>query len=119
MPAPPSDPLVVALVGTDHHPFDRLVRWMDDWAAERSVRVVVQHGSARPPESTEGVRLFPLYQLESLLADAARPRGGGPGAGGGGAVQDRRGLAVALDEALAAPATQRIPPSARDVTATA
>ena len=158
MSASPSEPLVVALVGTDHHPFDRLVRWMDDWAAERSVRVVVQHGSARPPESTEGVRLFPVDELESLLADAtAVVCHAGPGtiaavraaglrpivvardpslgehvddhqqrflsavarAGDAVAVQDPRGLAVALDEALADPATQRIPPSAPDVTATA
>jgi UDP-N-acetylglucosamine transferase subunit ALG13 len=41
-------PLVVVTVGTDHHRFDRLVRWMDDWYAERggTVRVVAQTGTA-------------------------------------------------------------------------
>lgn len=36
-------------VGTDHHPFTRLIDWVDAWAADRSdVHLVVQHGSARP-----------------------------------------------------------------------
>ena len=38
--------LVLALVGTDHHPFDRLVRWMDAAASfHPEARFVVQHGA--------------------------------------------------------------------------
>ncbi len=74
------DPLVVALVGTDHHPFDRLVHWVDAWAGARPARVVVQHGSARPPEHAEGVRLLPVDELEELLRGAtAVVCHGGPG----------------------------------------
>jgi UDP-N-acetylglucosamine transferase subunit ALG13 len=77
-----SKPLVLALVGTDHHPFDRLVGWVDTWAAAgaRDVRVVVQHGSARPPAHAEGVRVLPPDELDDLLRTAtAVVCHGGPG----------------------------------------
>ncbi|MGO1259272.1 MAG: glycosyltransferase [Brachybacterium sp.] len=40
-------------VGTDHHPFTRLLDWIDEWMEERTpgsvdVNLVVQHGAARP-----------------------------------------------------------------------
>jgi UDP-N-acetylglucosamine transferase subunit ALG13 len=65
--------LVVALAGTDHHPFDRLVAWMDAAAARRSdVRFVVQHGSAtRPPHVAEGQEFLTQTLLRTLLAEAA------------------------------------------------
>ena len=48
-------PLVLALSGTDHHPFDRLVHWMDDAAARHpDVRFLVQHGRSTPPTIAEG-----------------------------------------------------------------
>lgn len=79
-PTSPSKPLIVALVGTDHHPFDRLVRWVDAWAGARDARVVVQHGTASPPEHAEGVRLLPGDELAELLASAtAVVSHGGPG----------------------------------------
>jgi UDP-N-acetylglucosamine transferase subunit ALG13 len=47
--------LVLALAGTDHHPFDRLVRWVDDAATRHGdVRFVVQHGTSAPPRVAEG-----------------------------------------------------------------
>jgi len=81
MAPPRSEPLVVALVGTDHHPFDRLVGWVDAWAAgARDARVVVQHGSARPPAHAEGVRVLPPEELSDLLSRAtAVVCHGGPG----------------------------------------
>lgn len=45
--------LVFATVGTDHHPFDRLVMWMDGWAgtpAAAGVRCLVQSGTSVTPE---------------------------------------------------------------------
>jgi len=40
---------VFVTVGTDHHPFTRLIDWVDDWAAEQEdVHLVVQHGATRP-----------------------------------------------------------------------
>ncbi|MDP9185297.1 MAG: glycosyl transferase family 2, partial [Actinomycetota bacterium] len=78
--SPSSKPLILALVGTDHHPFERLVRWVDAWAGTRAARVVVQHGSARPPEHAEGVRLLPVAELDELLQVAtAVVCHGGPG----------------------------------------
>jgi UDP-N-acetylglucosamine transferase subunit ALG13 len=46
-------PLVVVTVGTDHHRFDRLVRWVEHWFAERggAVRVAAQTGTAAPSQS--------------------------------------------------------------------
>ncbi len=80
MPPSPSEPLVVALVGTDHHPFERLVRWVDAWAGSGAVRVVIQHGSAHPPEHATGVGVLPADELASLLAGAtAVVCHGGPG----------------------------------------
>ena len=29
----PGEPLLLVTVGTDHHPFDRLIRWADAWLA--------------------------------------------------------------------------------------
>jgi UDP-N-acetylglucosamine transferase subunit ALG13 len=53
-PRPPVEtaveaPLVVVTVGTDHHRFDRLVRWMDHWYSQQpgEIRVVAQTGTAQ------------------------------------------------------------------------
>ncbi|WP_314649382.1 glycosyltransferase [uncultured Microbacterium sp.] len=44
---------VFVSVGTDHHPFARLIDWIDAWAAEHpDVALTVQHGSS--PASVEG-----------------------------------------------------------------
>lgn len=41
---------VLVTVGTDHHPFDRLVGWCDAWAAAHPEHTVtIQHATARPP----------------------------------------------------------------------
>jgi UDP-N-acetylglucosamine transferase subunit ALG13 len=63
--------LVLALVGTDHHPFDRLVDWMDDAARRhRGARFVVQHGASREPLVAEGHAFLDQGRLHELL-DAA------------------------------------------------
>jgi UDP-N-acetylglucosamine transferase subunit ALG13 len=74
--------LVVALAGTDHHPFDRLVTWVDAAAARHpDVRFLVQHGSAtRPPVLAEGQEFFTHDRLTALLSEAtAVICHGGPG----------------------------------------
>ncbi len=46
-------------VGTDHHPFDRLVEWAERWSvAHPEDTVVVQHGTTRPPVGVEHAELF-------------------------------------------------------------
>jgi UDP-N-acetylglucosamine transferase subunit ALG13 len=44
-------PLVVVTVGTDHHPFTRLISWFDRWMARQGQQVdgVVQYGTAAAP----------------------------------------------------------------------
>ena len=63
--------LVVVSVGTDHHPFDRLVGWMDRWAGEHpAVEVIIQRGSAAPTEWAESHELIPYDELCDLFARA-------------------------------------------------
>ena len=65
-------PVVLFLVGTDHHPFTRMVRWADEYARTRGgkVRVVVQHGPTAPPDVAEGFVLVPHAELLALIGDA-------------------------------------------------
>jgi UDP-N-acetylglucosamine transferase subunit ALG13 len=80
MPSPEDLPLVVVAVGTDHHPFDRLVSWVDGWASERTARVVIQHGTSIRPRAAEGVSVVSPATLQSLFAGAvAIVTHGGPG----------------------------------------
>ena len=58
-------PLVLVVVGTDHHPFDRAVGWADEWAASHpDRRVLVQYGTSRRPTTAEGHDLLPIGELE-------------------------------------------------------
>ncbi len=71
-PSPGALAVVVSL-GTDHHPFDRLVQWADDWVrtareSGRSVRYTVQHGASRPSDLAENVAILPRDALLALLA---------------------------------------------------
>ncbi len=82
MSIPSPLPLVMLVVGTDHHPFDRAVAWVDDWGiahADRA-RVVIQYGTSRPPVHAEGHDLLPVAELAALMAEAvAVVCHGGPG----------------------------------------
>ena len=52
-------PLLLVTVGTDHHPFDRLVRWAAAWldAHPGQLRCLMQTGTSAPPAG--GVRGTP------------------------------------------------------------
>ncbi|WP_020576105.1 glycosyltransferase [Actinopolymorpha alba] len=46
---------LLALVGTDYHPFQRLVRWVDGWSLQRpAVGCLIQYGTAAPPRHAGG-----------------------------------------------------------------
>jgi UDP-N-acetylglucosamine transferase subunit ALG13 len=47
---------VFVTVGTDDHPFDRLIEWVDRWRATdlgRTVELTVQYGVSRPPRDAD------------------------------------------------------------------
>lgn len=70
----PEPPLLLVTVGTDHHPFDRLIEWVDRWLAEgpaEHVRCVVQHGSARLPKTGEAYEHLAHSELQAAMAEAA------------------------------------------------
>ncbi len=79
--------LVFVMVGTDHHPFDRLVDWVDDAARRRpDTRFVVQHGDSKAPRVAEGHSFLPHQRIGELLAEAA----GAVCHGGPGTIMDAR-----------------------------
>jgi UDP-N-acetylglucosamine transferase subunit ALG13 len=64
-------PLVVCLVGTDHHPFTRLVTWCDALArAHPDVEVLVQHGSTAGPAVATGRDFLDKQALTDALQRA-------------------------------------------------
>lgn len=66
-----SKPLVLGLVGTDHHPFSRLVDWLDSWASERpEARVLVQTGRSRECRWAESTPFLEHGELLELMAGA-------------------------------------------------
>jgi UDP-N-acetylglucosamine transferase subunit ALG13 len=82
------NPLVVVLLGTDHHPFDRLVDWADEVALLRpDLHVLVQHGASRPPQHADGRAFLPHRELLDLIGQASAVAcHGGPGT-----IMDARG----------------------------
>lgn len=75
-------PLIFVTVGTDHHRFERLMDWIDEWAARNpGARLVVQHGTARAVDRAESTPFLPPERFRALVGEAAAvvcP--GGPGA---------------------------------------
>ncbi|MFV0459014.1 MAG: glycosyltransferase [Actinomycetales bacterium] len=73
---------LLAIVGTDHHPFDRLVGWMQEWADEHPhVHVIVQYGSStalRHDSPVDGRKMLTRGELDDLLlaADVIVAHGG-------------------------------------------
>ena len=64
-------PEIVVAVGTDHHPFDRLIEWVDDYLADGpNVSVLVQRGTARPSSRCESVDLLHHGELCERFAGA-------------------------------------------------
>lgn len=72
--------LIAVLVGTDHHPFDRLVGWVSELALAEEWEWFVQHGSTTLPSNLSGVRMLDVDELQKLLGRAsAVVTHGGPG----------------------------------------
>jgi UDP-N-acetylglucosamine transferase subunit ALG13 len=73
-------PLVAVLLGTDHHPFDRLIGFAEaalDWT---TVDWFVQHGYSPRPARLPSKAMLAVEELDDLLARAAAVvTHGGPG----------------------------------------
>jgi UDP-N-acetylglucosamine transferase subunit ALG13 len=66
-------PTVLVSVGTDHHPFDRLVRWMDGWLGARTgaeVTCLVQYGASHPPRRARGLAYLDHPGLSQVMRGA-------------------------------------------------
>ncbi|GGO75282.1 glycosyltransferase [Nocardioides deserti] len=73
-------PLVAVLLGTDHHPFDRLVTWVQEVRRATGADVFVQHGATALPADVPGAAMLGTGELLGLLDRAtAVVTHGGPG----------------------------------------
>jgi UDP-N-acetylglucosamine transferase subunit ALG13 len=66
--------LVFATVGTDHHPFHRLVEWVDGWFAHATssrAQCFVQHGTSAAPRFSDASRYVRYEEVQRLMGDAA------------------------------------------------
>ncbi|MEU6078199.1 glycosyltransferase [Micromonospora sp. NPDC047074] len=76
MPRPrPGDTGVARLlvaVGTDKHPFDRLVGWLEEWhrTVADDVGPTVQHGHTRAPRMPGAVAFLGHDELQTAMAEA-------------------------------------------------
>jgi UDP-N-acetylglucosamine transferase subunit ALG13 len=67
-------PLVFVTVGTDHHPFDRLIQWVDAWlelGGGRRARVFVQRGTSVVPSHAESRDFLGYEAMRTAIEDAA------------------------------------------------
>ncbi len=62
---------LVVSVGTDHHRFDRLVNWIDEWRDEHpGVVTVVQAGTSEPSRHGDSRKLIPHGELLEMFRRA-------------------------------------------------
>ena len=100
---PDEKPLLFATVGTDHHPFDRLMAWLDSWLDARRphVRCLVQRGTSTEPRHAESID----YLGYDPMQDALRQASGVVCHGGPGTIM----LAVAAGQRpIVVPRTRRL-----------
>ena len=67
-------PQVFVTVGTDHHPFNRLVAWIDSWIASRPAGLVgcrMQIGTSLPPRHVPFRDYFSPAKLEAAMNESA------------------------------------------------
>jgi UDP-N-acetylglucosamine transferase subunit ALG13 len=64
----PARPLLFVTVGTDPHPFDRLVGWVDRWLADHDdVDAMIQHSASRPPTRGKAVAFLPPDEMQEFV----------------------------------------------------
>ena len=65
---------LLVTVGTDHHPFDRLIRWVEGWAEQQpaaGVDVFMQIGTSRAPEATKFTEYLDFDDLMDRIAESS------------------------------------------------
>lgn len=95
--------LVLVAVGTDVHPFTRLVGWADQLAArlDGAAEVVLQHGQSQPGRLATARDYLGYEELEQLMRRAgAVVTHGGPGSIMGARDAGHRPIVVPRDPAL-------------------
>src|SRR5439155_16911907 len=66
--------MVFVTVGTDHHPFDRLVDWIDRWFEDGGLgraRCLVQNGTSKAPGQVEWQRYLTHDQMHEQMRQAS------------------------------------------------
>lgn len=62
---------ISVLVGTDHHPFSRIIDWADAWARQNpDDEVTVQYGHSGAPATARGHAFLAPAQLAELMASS-------------------------------------------------
>lgn len=63
---------VLVAVGTDKHPFDRLLGWLEEWyaGAAGEVNMVIQYGQSRPPGTPGAVAFLGHAELQQAMSRA-------------------------------------------------
>jgi UDP-N-acetylglucosamine transferase subunit ALG13 len=65
--------LVFVTVGTDHHPFDRLMGWVDRWFEDGGgarARCMVQSGTSTPPHGAPWRAYLTHPEMDEAMAEA-------------------------------------------------
>jgi UDP-N-acetylglucosamine transferase subunit ALG13 len=66
----PAGPRIVVTVGTDHHPFDRLIRWINDWLGQHPEQIpafFMQSGATSVVPACPGSRFLDPEKLSAML----------------------------------------------------
>lgn len=64
---------ILVTVGSDHHPFNRLIGWVDDWLVDHrgdDISCMLQYGTAAVPRSGIAHDYLPHSELQGLLREA-------------------------------------------------
>lgn len=62
---------VLTMVGTDHHPFHRLVRWVDEWSRRFPADdCMIQYGTSMPPRHARGLAYVEPDELNAWMDKA-------------------------------------------------
>ena len=70
VPSLPVTPFVFVTVGTDHHPFDRLVDACETWASARDVGCFIQTGTSREVVTAGGAPYLPYPSMADAMTRA-------------------------------------------------